>query len=165
MRELLVSSPERDRRQRSAATPAIEEPGPFPHGPFPVEYVSAVSAEPLRWEGVRWHLAAHTIARTDLSASEVLPSWPFFATWGTTVWGEPRIGGPTSLAPEGSVSTDELLRIEQPDRIGGTHAGERWVSLVIKAFPHLRSMTADEAAAYRAFKRKVSRRVGRIEFP
>lgn len=37
--------------------------------------------------------------------------------------------------------------------------GESWITLATKTFPNMRSMTAEEVAAYRAFKKKIARRV------
>ena len=34
---------------------------------------------------------------------------------------------------------------------------ESWLTLAMKAFPPMRSMTAEEVAAYRVFKKKISR--------
>ena len=163
MRELFISRLEREPRQPSAATPALESP--LPYRVFPLEYTSAVSGVPLRQEGVRWPLVAETFVHAALTGAEVLPSWPFFATWGATVWGEPKSAGPTSVALGGAVSTDELVRIEEPSRIGFVRPEDRWLNLVTKVFPHVRPMTAGEAAAYRVFKRKISRQIGRIDLP
>jgi len=47
--------------------------------------------------------------------------------------------------------------------VGAVAPEESWLTLAMKTFSPMRSMTAEEVAAYRAFKRKISRRIGKIE--